>query len=74
MAIGNWQKQREWCDFLNDFDFQSDEVLSSTHNNTVFGAISKSNVRFDKNDAAFLIRQKSVDYAALEADRHKPAM
>ena len=52
---------------FNDFDFQPDELLSSTHNDTVFGAISNSSVRFDENDAALL-----VDHAVLEADRHGP--
>ena len=53
---------------FNDFDFQPDELLSSTHNDTVFGAISNSSVRFDENDAAFLIPQESVDHAVLEVD------
>ena len=52
---------------FNDFDFQSDELLSSTHNDTVFGAISNSSVRF-----TFLIPQESVDHAVLEADKHEP--
>ena len=40
---------------FNDFDFQPNELLSSTHNDTVFGAKSKSNVRCDENDATFLV-------------------
>ena len=29
-------------------------------------------MRFDKNDATFLIPQESVDHAVLEAERHEP--
>ena len=57
---------------FNDFHFQPGELLSSTHNDTVFGAISNSSVRFDQNDATFLICQELVDHAMLEADRHEP--
>ena len=53
------------------FDFQPDKLLSSTHNNTMFGAISSYSERFDQNDATFLIPQESVDHAILEADRHE---
>ena len=34
--------------------------------------ISNSSMRFDENDAAFLILQESVDQALLEGDRHEP--
>ena len=61
-------KNKESGAVFNDFDFQPDELLSSTHNDTVFGAISNSSVRFDENDAAFLILQESVDHAVLEVD------
>ena len=65
-------KNKESGAVFNDFDFQPDELLSSTHNNTVFGAISNCGVRFDQNDVTFLISQESVDHAVLEADRHEP--
>ena len=35
-------KNKESGAVFNNFDFQPDELLSSTHNNTVFGAISNS--------------------------------
>ena len=35
-------KNKESGAVFNDFDFQPDELLSSTHNDTVFGAISNS--------------------------------
>ena len=54
-------------------DFQPDELLSNINNDTMFGAISNSSVRFDENDSTFLIPQESVDHAVLEADRHEPA-
>ena len=38
---------------FNDFDFQPDELLSSTFNDTMFGAISNSIVRFDEMTLAF---------------------
>ena len=65
-------KNKESGAVFNDFYFQPDELLSSTHNDTVFGATFNSSVRFDQNDATFLIPQESVDYAVLEADRHEP--
>ena len=48
-------KNKESGAVFNDFDFQPDELLSSTHNDTVFGAIFNSAMRFDQNDAPFLI-------------------
>ena len=54
-------------------DFQLEELLSNINNDTMFGAISNSSVRFDENDSTFLIPQESVDHAVLEADRHEPA-
>ena len=54
-------------------DFQPEELLSNINNDTMFGAISNSSVRFDENDSTFLIPQESVDHAVLEADRHEPA-
>ena len=65
-------KNKESDAVFNDFHFQPGELLSSTHNDTVFGAISNSSMRFDKNDATFFISQESVDHAVLEADRHEP--
>ena len=65
-------KNKESGAVFNDFDFQPDKLLSSTHNNTMFGAISSYSERFDQNDATFLIPQESVDHAILEADRHEP--
>ena len=65
-------KNKESGATFNDFDFQPDELLSNTHNDTVFGAKSIFSVRFDQNDATFLIPQESVDHAILEADRHEP--
>ena len=53
-------KNKESGAVFNDFDFQPDEIPSSTHNDTVFGGISNSSVRFDQNDAT------------LEADWHEP--
>ena len=38
-------KNKESGAAFNDFDFQPDELLSSTHNDTVFEAISNSSVR-----------------------------
>ena len=52
---------------FNNFNFQPDELLSSTFNDTMFGAISNSIVRFDENDASFLILQESSDHATLQA-------
>ena len=65
-------KNKESGAIFNDFDYQSDELLSSTHIDTVFGVISNSRVRFNENDATFLIPQESVDHAVLETDRHEP--
>ena len=65
-------KNKEIGAVFNDFDVQPDELLSSTYNDTVFGAISNLSVRFDENDAPFLIPQESVDHSVLEADRHEP--
>ena len=48
-------KNKESGAVFNDFDFQPNELLSSTHNDTVFGTISISSVRFDENDATFLV-------------------
>ena len=73
MTIRKLQKKESGAVF-NDFDFQPDELLWSTHNDTVFGAISNSSVRFNQNDATFLIPQESVDHAVLEADRHEPVL
>ena len=64
-------KNKESGTVFNDFDFQPDKLLSSTHNDTVYGAISNSSVRFDQHDATFLIPQKSVYHVVLEADRHE---
>ena len=61
-------KNKESGAVFNDFDLQPDELLSSTHNDTVLGAIPNSSVSFDENDAAFLIPQESVDHAVLEVD------
>ena len=52
---------------FNNFNFQPDELLSSTFNDTMFGALSNFIVRFDENDATFLIFQDSSDHATLEA-------
>ena len=46
-------KNKESGAVFNDFDFQPDKLLSSTHNNTMFGAISSYSERFDQNDATF---------------------
>ena len=51
-------KNKESGAVFNDFDFQPDELLSSTHNDKMFGAISNSSVRFDHNDPSFLIPQE----------------
>ena len=64
-------KNKESGTVFNDFDFQPDKQLSSTHNDTVFGAICNSSVRFDQHDATFLTPQESVDHVVLEADRHE---
>ena len=64
-------KNKEIGTVFNDFGFQPEKLLLSTHNDTVFGAISNSSVRFDQNDATFLISQESVDHFVLEADRHE---
>ena len=65
-------KNKESGATFNNFDFQPDELRSSTHNDAVFGAISNASMRFDENVAAFLILQESVDQALLEVDRHEP--
>ena len=44
-------KNKESGAVFNDFHFQPDEIPSSTHNDTLFGGISNSRVRFDQNDA-----------------------
>ena len=38
---------------FNDFDFQPNELLSSTNTVTIFKAVLNSSVRFDENDATF---------------------
>ena len=38
----------------------------------MFGAISNSSVKFDENDAPFLVPQESENHAVLEVDKHKP--
>ena len=65
-------KNKESGAVFNDFDFQPDELLSSTHNDKMFGTISNSSVRFDHNDPSFLIPQEWVDHAILKVDRHEP--
>ena len=65
-------KNKESGAVFNDFDFQPDELLSSSHTDTVFGAISNSRVKSDESDAIFLIPQESVDHAVLQADRREP--
>ena len=57
---------------FNDFDFQPDELLSSTTNVSVFGAISNASVLFDNDDAESLIPQESVDHALVVADEEEP--
>ena len=66
------EKNKESGAAFNDFDFQPNELLLSTHTDPVFGAISNSSVRSDETNAAFLIPQELVDHAVLETDRHEP--
>ena len=65
-------KNKESGAVSNDFDFQPDELLSRTHSDIEFEAISNSSVKFNENDATFLIPQELVDHAVLEANRHEP--
>ena len=47
---------------FNDFDFRSEELLSSTSKEITFASISNSSVMYDKSDAGTLVPQESVEH------------